>query len=55
MPEGAEDVAVLRVVVREGFSRDMATMLLDDLKTAAEQLEKSPPASPKGPAQNFAH
>ena len=24
MPEGAENVAVLRVVVREGFSRDLA-------------------------------
>jgi hypothetical protein len=28
---------------------------LDDLKTAAEQLEKSPPANPKGPAPGFAH
>ena len=55
MPEGAEDVAVLRVVVREGFSRDMATMLLDDLKNVVEQLEKNPPASPKAPAPGFAH
>ena len=29
MPEGAEDVAVLRVVVREGFSRDLADELLE--------------------------
>ncbi len=55
MPEGAEDVAVLRVVVREGFSRDMATMLLADLNTAVEQLEKNPSASAKETAPNFAH
>jgi glutamate decarboxylase len=55
MLEGAEDVAVLRIVVREGFSRDMATMLLDDLKAAVEQLENHPPAHAKETAQNFAH
>ena len=55
MPEGAEDVAVLRVVVREGFSRDMATMLLDDLKNVVEEFEKNPPASPKASAAVFAH
>jgi glutamate decarboxylase len=55
MPEGAEDVAVLRVVVREGFSRDLATMLLDDLQAAVEHFAKNPPASPKKPrAQAFA-
>src|SRR5574337_1142856 len=30
MPEGAEDVAVLRVVVREGLSADLARTLYDD-------------------------
>jgi len=55
MPEGAEDVAVLRVVVREGFSRDMASMLIDDLKNVVDQFEKSPPARPKAPSASFAH
>jgi glutamate decarboxylase len=55
MPEGAEDMAVLRVVVREGFSRDMASMLLDDLRTAVERLEKHPPAPQTDPAPGFAH
>lgn len=55
MPEGAEDVAVLRVVVREGFSRDMATMLLDDLKAAVEQLAKNPPTHARDAAGGFAH
>ena len=55
MPEGAEDVAVLRVVVREGFSRDLANMLLDHLQAAVEHLAKNPPASPNEPAASFAH
>jgi len=55
MPEGAEDVAVLRVVVREGFSRDLATMLLDDVRAAMEHLQKFPPTGPKEPAPGFAH
>jgi glutamate decarboxylase len=55
MPEGAEDVAVLRVVVREGFSRDLATMLLDDLQAAVEHLAKNPPVSPKEETPSFAH
>jgi glutamate decarboxylase len=55
MPEGAEGVAVLRVVVREGFSRDLATMLLDDLKSAVADLEAHPPNKPTKPAPQFAH
>ncbi len=55
MPEGAEDLAVLRVVVREGFSRDLATMLVDDLRAAMEQLQKFPPTSSKKPAPGFSH
>jgi glutamate decarboxylase len=55
MPEGAEDVAVLRVVVREGFSRDMANELLEDIRDAVAFLEKNPPAQPKAQAPTFAH
>jgi glutamate decarboxylase len=55
MPEGAEDVAVLRVVVREGFSRDLADSLLKDLKETVAFLEKNPPAQATGPAPTFAH
>jgi glutamate decarboxylase len=55
LPEGAEDVAVLRVVVREGFSRDLATMLLDDLQAAVEYFSKNPPASSRAPTPSFAH
>jgi glutamate decarboxylase len=54
MPEGAEDVAVLRVVVREGFSRDLAGEVLKDLREAVAFFEKNPPAQTEAtPA--FAH
>ncbi len=39
----AQDIAVLRVVVREGFSRDIAGMLADDLKRTVEHLESHGP------------
>ena len=39
LPANAEEVALLRVVVRENFSRDMADMLLDDLTRVLERLD----------------
>ena len=55
MPANAEDVAVLRIVVREGFSRDLADMLLEDLRHAVGHFETNPPARPTEPAPQFAH
>jgi glutamate decarboxylase len=55
MPEGAEDVAVLRVVVREGFSRDLADTLLGHLRDSVAHLEKNPPAQPTPQTPAFAH
>lgn len=40
MPEHAEDVAVLRIVVREGFSMDMADILLKHITEAVDFFEK---------------
>jgi glutamate decarboxylase len=54
MPEDATDVAVLRIVIREGFSADLAVMLLDALRGAVAHLEKFPPANPP-PTQGFIH
>jgi len=51
MPEGAEEVAVLRIVVREGFSRDLADELLKALREAVAFSEKKKP----GTATAFAH
>jgi glutamate decarboxylase len=39
LPAACEDRAVLRLVVRAGFSRDMADALLDDIERAVEWFE----------------
>ena len=39
MPPKREDLAVLRVVVRNGFSHDMAELFLRDLRTAVDWLD----------------
>jgi glutamate decarboxylase len=40
----AQDIAVLRVVVRENFSRDMADMLADDIARCLQHLDQAGPA-----------
>ncbi len=40
MPKSIEDIVVMRVVVRQGMSRDMADMLLTDIENGVEELEK---------------
>ncbi len=54
MPENATDVAVLRVVVREGFSLDLADALVADLAAVIDDLTKNPPPAPT-PKKGFAH
>jgi glutamate decarboxylase len=54
MPDDATDVAVLRIVVREGFSRDLADSLLDELRAAVEHLRSAPPSKPVD-AMPFSH
>ncbi|OHT02109.1 glutamate decarboxylase [Tritrichomonas foetus] len=39
MPANIEYLTVMRIVVRAGFSRDMADMLLTDMKAAVEKLQ----------------
>ena len=40
MPKNIEDMVVMRIVVRQGMSRDMADMLIGDIKNAVAELEK---------------
>lgn len=42
MPTHREDLVVQRILVRHGFSRDMADLLLDNLLAALEHLDKNP-------------
>lgn len=39
MPENAQEIALLRVVVRENFSRDMADILYQDIENACAALD----------------
>jgi len=54
MPENAQDVAVLRIVVREGFGMDLADGLLKAIGEAVEHLEQFPPVHPP-PRAGFVH
>lgn len=40
LPANIQNYIVMRIVVRQGFSMDMAVMLLGDIKNAIEELEK---------------
>ena len=40
MPKDIEDMVVMRIVVRQGMSRDMADMLIQDITDAVAELEK---------------
>jgi glutamate decarboxylase len=58
LPPNAEEIAMLRVVVREHFSRDMADILATDIAEACEYLEThggkpTPPPVPKGKKQRI--
>ncbi len=55
LPANAEEIAVLRIVVREGFSRDLANLLLSDLKQVVSALEQNPPRAPASPVSQFKH
>ena len=40
MPKDMEDMVVMRIVVRQGMSRDMADMLVRDIENAVAELER---------------
>lgn len=42
LPTNCEDMVVQRVLIRHGFSRDMADLLLDDIKRSIAFFEKHP-------------
>jgi glutamate decarboxylase len=56
MPPKREDLAVLRVVVRNGFSHDMADLFLRDLRSAVDWLDGlSGPMPHEGQPSSFHH
>jgi glutamate decarboxylase len=58
-PENLTDMAVIRVVVRNGFTKDLAGLFLSDLdhhwRALAAHQHDCPPLVPEGKRQNFAH
>ncbi len=58
-PQDMQDTAVLRIVVRNGFSMDLADALLTDLRTQADVLAAMPappaPLLPGAQRSGFAH
>ena len=54
MPEGAEKISVLRVVVREGFSSDLARSLWEDLHAVIDHLAEIKPGG-HFTEERFAH
>jgi glutamate decarboxylase len=54
-PANRTDLAVLRIVVRNGFSHDLADMLLGDLERGVHLLEKQKAPMRGNEAASFAH
>jgi glutamate decarboxylase len=59
-PENLTDVAVLRFVIRNGFSQDLASLLIDDIRTQVKALQAAGagghiPLVPAGTRTPFAH
>jgi glutamate decarboxylase len=55
-PANREDLAALRVVVKRGFSHDVADMLLNDLKRQLPRLQNQPePVHDSSTASSFHH
>jgi glutamate decarboxylase len=59
LPENLTGTAVMRIVVRNGFSRDLADVFLADLRRHCRALAKHPqahtPLAPEPFRQGFAH
>ncbi|ORA35300.1 glutamate decarboxylase [Mycobacterium aquaticum] len=55
MPDDASDVVVLRIVVREGFSADLARALKEDMITALGHLDELKPGGFFDRVQPFTH
>lgn len=56
-PANRQDLSVLRIVCRNGFSSDLAELLLEDLRALLPELRSQPrPLSrDKGAATSFHH
>jgi glutamate decarboxylase len=55
-PENRQDLAALRIVIRNGVSHDLVDLLVEDLRRHVEFLDKLPaPLPDRGPGEGFRH
>jgi glutamate decarboxylase len=54
-PANREDLAALRIVVKNGFTMDLAGFLLDDLRRAVDYLGRLKSSLPAEPGEGFHH
>jgi len=54
-PKNCEHIAALRVVVKEGFNRDLADLLLGDFERHMEWFRSHPEHKPKKSGHSFRH
>jgi glutamate decarboxylase len=57
LPANVQDIVVMRVMVRQGFTMDMATLLVEDMKRAICHLKKyrSAPPMKESDGMTFKH
>lgn len=55
MPKNREDLVIARIVVKHGFSKDMAMELIDDMKRHLAYFEEQKGLKPGKRAANFHH
>ena len=55
LPENRQDLSVMRIVCRNGFGHDLATLLLTDLRAAVDQLEEQAHSTPQSGPSGFHH
>jgi glutamate decarboxylase len=55
MPRNCEDLVVMRIVVKEGFSHDMADLLLVHMREALDYFASQPGYIPRKTGSHFAH
>lgn len=52
LPKNIDDIVVMRIVIRQGMSRDMVDMLIKDISNAVEELDKLKYPTPSREEQN---
>ena len=55
LPENLTDVVVMRIVIREGFSYEMADLLLKDIEKSIEYCKANEEALEHTKSQSFSH